>query len=104
MIAILKTMVYSCNIEINLEDMEMTDCIKAARAIKQELKILFKNIKFSVTSQSTLQYDCVSVRWVGGPSYCEIQTLTNKYQSNFDLVPGLPQTYVVSLGRQEAIA
>ena len=52
----------------------------AARSIKQELKKLFHETKFSVTSQSYANGDSIYVQWSGLPSTKEVNAVIKKYQ------------------------
>lgn len=53
---------------------------QAAKAIRAELKVAFKGVKFSVTSESYSMGDSVSVSWTNGPSRAEVDAITDKYQ------------------------
>jgi len=102
MIAILKNMVYSSNIEINLEDMEMRDYVQAAKLMRMELKVLFPSVKFSVTYSSYSMGDSVSVDYINGPTYDDVCEITNKYQyggRDSIRVENLPQTMFVHVRR-----
>jgi hypothetical protein len=51
-----------------------------AKAIKQELKISFPLIKFSVKSESFAGGDAVRISWIDGPASKSVEEITDKYQ------------------------
>ena len=52
-----------------------------ASAIREELKKVFPNVKFSVKSSNFAGGDSVNITWTNGPTYKEVNEITNKYQS-----------------------
>jgi len=57
----------------------------AAAAIRKELKGIFPNIKFSVTSKGYSMGDHVNITWVDGPTQKEVDGIVSKYQyGHFD--------------------
>ena len=47
---------------------ELTDAAITAKAIRKELKEIFKTIKFSIRSKSYAGGDHVTIEWTDGPS------------------------------------
>lgn len=56
-----------------------------SQAIKTELKNIFPDVKFSVTSDSFSMGDSVRISWVDGPTVDQVTEVTGKYQyGHFD--------------------
>jgi len=71
----------------------------AAAAIKAELKALFPETKFSVTSESFSMGDAVRVHWMDGPSGRLVDLVVNKYEyGHFD---GMTDMYEYSNRRDD---
>lgn len=59
----------------------MTEHAQAAKAIRQELKKAFPNIKFTVRSSSFSMGDDVRIDYVNGVPSKEVEKIVNKYQA-----------------------
>lgn len=58
---------------------------QTATAIRKELKTIFPNIRFRVTSDNFSGGNAVRIHWVDGPSNEQIRELTDKYEyGHFD--------------------
>ena len=70
-----------------------------AAAIREELKKVFPNVKFSVKSSNFAGGDSVNITWTDGPTYKQVEKITNKYQSgHFD---GMTDMYEYSNSRED---
>jgi hypothetical protein len=58
----------------------LTQSAQAAKAIKQELKQAYPNIKFSVVSDNYSMGDSVRINWTDGPTEKQVSSITDKYQ------------------------
>lgn len=85
-------MCYASIIEINQvgervmkSERSMSKQASAAKMIKKELKQLFPNTKFIVTSQSGTCFSSVEAEWMDGPHPDVVEDVTKKYQyGHFD--------------------
>jgi len=67
-----------------------------AQAIREELKIAFPTIKFSVRKDG---YSCVNIRWTDGPTQSAVNESIGKYKmGNFD---GMTDSYDYSNRRDD---
>ena len=63
----------------------MTEHAEVAKIIRSVLKRDYPGTKFSVTSRSFAGGDSVRIQWEDGPTYREIQSIGDRYQSgHFD--------------------
>lgn len=68
--------------------------IVATKNIRKELKALFPNTKFSITSDQYSGGDSISVSWTDGPTVAEVETVSGKYSAgSFD---GMEDLYTYS--------
>jgi hypothetical protein len=81
-----------------------------AKAIKQELKMAFPDIKFSVNSDSFAGGDSVRIKWTDGPTDKSVHEITSKYQYGHfngmediyeysNRIENLPQTKYIQTSR-----
>lgn len=84
----------------------LTQAALTAKAIKNELKGLYSNVTFKITSKNYAGGDSVRISWTDGPEEKEIESLVKRYQyGNFDAstdyydinnsIDGLPQVKYV---------
>lgn len=80
-------MCYASIIEINQvgervmkSERNMSTHASAAKMIRKELKEMFPNTKFSVTSKSYSGGNSVDATWIDGPASEMVEKITNKYQ------------------------
>lgn len=59
---------------------ELTDAAITAKAIRKELKEIFKTIKFSIRSKSYAGGDHVTIEWTDGPSERMVRKVADKYK------------------------
>lgn len=59
---------------------ELTDAAITAKAIRKELKEIFKTIKFSIRSKTYAGGDHVTIEWTDGPSEKMVRKVANKYE------------------------
>lgn len=79
--------------------MEHTQAALCAKAIKQELKKAFPDIKFRVKSDNFAGGNSVHIYWIDGASTEQVEQITNKYQyGHFD---GMIDLYEVSNNRDD---
>ena len=77
----------------------MTQSAQAAKMIKAELKKVFPNIDFSVTSSRFAGGDSVSIDYKNGIPASEVKKITNKYQrGHFD---GMQDLYEYTNARDD---
>ena len=70
-----------------------------AAAIREELKKVFPNVKFSVKSSNFAGGDSVNITWTDGPIVKDVEKVTNKYQyGRFD---GMTDMYEYSNSRED---
>lgn len=68
-----------------------------SKAIKQELKKIYPNIKFSVRYKSYAGGDSINVSWNFGPTTKQVESIINKYQEgSFD---GMTDSYIMDTER-----
>jgi hypothetical protein len=67
---------YKAELKANPTKSSHSNC---AKAIREELKKLYSNYKFSVKSGSFAGGDAVRVSWVDGPTVEQIDNIVNKY-------------------------
>lgn len=58
-----------------------------ANLVRQDLKTLFPDTKFSVTGSKFAGGDQVTIKWTPGPSYDEIVNATKKYERGSEQSP-----------------
>ena len=59
---------------------ELTDAAITAKAIRKELKEIFKTIKFSIRSKTYAGGDHVTIEWTDGPSEKMVRKVADKYE------------------------
>lgn len=59
---------------------ELTDAAITAKAIRKELKEIFKTIKFSIRSKTYAGGDNVTIEWTDGPSEKMVRKIADKYE------------------------
>lgn len=69
--------------------------MKIGRIVKSELKKVFPNVKFSVTSD----YNCVRINWTNGVTVAMVEEIVSKYKlGHFD---GMTDSYEYSNRRHD---
>jgi hypothetical protein len=70
---------------IKADETKLSTYALGAKNIRTELKRVFPDIKFSVTSESYSGGCSIDVRWTDGPTEKEVRVITSKYQQgHFD--------------------
>jgi len=68
-----------------METKQLRPAAACAKAIRQDLKLAFKGVKFSVVSQSYTGGGNVNVNWIDGPSTDAVREVIGKYkEGHFD--------------------
>ena len=87
---------YKAELKANPTKSSHSNC---ASAIREELKKVFPNVKFSVKSSNFAGGDSVNINWENGPIVKDVEKITNKYQSgHFD---GMTDMYEYSNSRED---
>ena len=77
----------------------MTESAQTAKAIRQELKEKFPQIKFSVTSENYAGGNSVDIKYEANTPTEEIRKITDKYQKGqFD---GITDSYIYNNKRED---
>ena len=71
---------------------KLTEAAQCAKEIKQELKKMFPNVKFSVKSDNFSMGDAVNISWNFGPTRDQIETIVKDREGGY--FDGMQDMYV----------
>jgi hypothetical protein len=77
----------------------MNPTATVAKAIRKELKRLYPNVKFSITSKISAGSDRINIKYDSDIPKSEIKKITNKYLDGY--FDGMEETYKYKKNNQE---